>query len=125
MEGAVFCLEINAALEFADGHARPAAVLIGAADAIRERLEVSVWPVLQARRAELLALLAETLGPDVYASALAEGRTSDAFDAPTWLITSTTAARVTRRASSTSEDPSRSSLGYSPRQNRSCRPGSF
>ena len=79
MEGAVFCLEINAALEFADGHARPAAVLIGAAEAIRERLEVSVWPVLQARRAELLALLAETLGPDVYASALAEGRTSDAF----------------------------------------------
>jgi hypothetical protein len=79
MEGTVFCLEITAALEFADGRARSAAALIGAADAIRESLEISVWPVLKARRAELTALLAETLGPDENSSALAEGRTSDPF----------------------------------------------
>ena len=79
MEGTVFCLEITAALEFADGHARPAAVLIGAADAIRERLDISVWPVLKARRAELTAVLAETLGSDDNAAALAEGRTSEPF----------------------------------------------
>jgi predicted ATPase len=79
MEGTVFCLEITAALEFADGRARSAAALIGAADAIRERLEISVWPVLKARRTELTTLLAETLGPDENSSALAEGRTSDPF----------------------------------------------
>ena len=79
MEGTVFCLEITAALEFADGHARPATVLVGAADAIRERLDISVWPVLKARRAELIGLMAETLGPDENATALAEGRASEPF----------------------------------------------
>jgi hypothetical protein len=79
MEGTVFGLEITAALEFANGNARSAAVRIGAADAVRERLEISVWPVLTARRAELVALLAEALGPDENAAALAEGRNSDPF----------------------------------------------
>ncbi|WP_426574815.1 DUF4062 domain-containing protein [Aquihabitans sp. McL0605] len=78
-EETVFCLEIGAAIAFGDDRIREAAVLMGAADAIRDRVEVAVWPVMQAQRAALVAALAEALGPDEHAAARAAGCAADPF----------------------------------------------
>jgi predicted ATPase len=75
----VFCLEFGAALGFAGRQAHDAAVLIGAADSIRERLDIPVWPLRQAKRAELVGHLTETLGPDQYSLAWSEGSAADPF----------------------------------------------
>ncbi len=79
MEGMAFCLEIGAVVSFADGRVRDAAVLLGAADAIRERLNIAVLPVVRAERDGLVTALVDSLGAADNASALAEGRRADPF----------------------------------------------
>lgn len=77
MESTVFCLEVAAGLAFAEGRALEAVRLIGAGDAVRERLDIPVWPALGARRAELIAALADSVSPEDYRTAFAEGCTAD------------------------------------------------
>jgi len=79
LEGMAFCLEIGAVLAFGDGRVRHAAVLVGAADAIRESLDIAVSPVMRAGRDGLVVALVESLGADENALALAEGRSADPF----------------------------------------------
>jgi predicted ATPase len=79
MEGMAFCLEIGAVVSFAEGRPREAAVLVGAADAIRERLNIAVLPVMKAGRDGLLAALVEVLGAAENTLALTEGRRADPF----------------------------------------------
>ncbi|MBX3314925.1 MAG: DUF4062 domain-containing protein [Actinobacteria bacterium] len=79
VEGTVLTLEVAAAIAFVDGRPRDAAVLVGAANRLRERVEIPVWPVMQRRRTELLAALAEQVGPDDFEVAFAEGRLAEPF----------------------------------------------
>jgi hypothetical protein len=73
-----FCLEIGAAVAFAETCAREAATLLGASDAMRERLNIAV-PMMKAERDSLRAALVETLGTDEVELALHEGRAADPF----------------------------------------------
>ena len=79
MEGMAFCLEIGAVVAFAEARPREAATLLGAADAIRERLNIAVLPIMRAGRDALVSALVETLGADENESALTEGRAADPF----------------------------------------------
>jgi tetratricopeptide (TPR) repeat protein len=79
MEGIAICLEIGAMIAFAQARTQEAATLSGAADSMRERLNIAVLPIMKAGRDALAAALIETLGADANASALAEGRAADPF----------------------------------------------
>jgi hypothetical protein len=79
MEGMAFCLEIGAVVSFGEGRPRDAAVLLGAADAIRERLNIAILPVMRPERDGLVTALVDSLGADDHASAHAEGQRADPF----------------------------------------------
>ena len=71
--------ELATALALA-GRPQPAATLLGAASAARERLGTPRTPARQQRNDVLLASLQSTLGPDDCAEAVAAGATRDVTD---------------------------------------------
>jgi predicted ATPase len=77
MESTVFCLEVAAALAFAEGRSLEAVRFVGCGDSLRERLDIPVWPALEARRAEVVAALVESVSPEEYLTAFAEGGSAD------------------------------------------------
>jgi hypothetical protein len=77
MESTVFCLEVGAALAFAEGRSLEAVRLLGSGDSLRERLDIPVWPALEARRADVVAALVESVSPEEYLTAFAEGSAAD------------------------------------------------
>jgi hypothetical protein len=70
-------LDAGATLFAADGDARSAALLTGAADALREATGAAIPPVDRPTRSALLAALEARLGAGGLADALAEGRSLD------------------------------------------------
>ena len=91
MEGTAYCLETAAAVALLDGRAADGARQVGAADAIRERLEMPVWPMLREGRDLLTEALCAALGSDAYDEALAEGASHDPFS----LLASTASTSTT------------------------------
>ena len=71
--------ELATALALA-GRAHPAATLLGAASAARERLGTPRTPAREQRSDALLASLASTLGPRACAEAVARGATREVTD---------------------------------------------
>ncbi len=79
LEGTAYCLEGLAAVTLAEGDAISAAIALGAADELRERTGIEMWPVVRMAFEPALDALAAA-GPDV-AAARYEGRRMSARDA--------------------------------------------
>jgi predicted ATPase len=62
-----------APLVFMEGDAEQAALLAGAADGLRRRVGVGVWPILRRGEAELVAQVREALGTDRFDDVFAAG----------------------------------------------------
>jgi predicted ATPase len=68
-----FCLITTAELALARGHARQAALALGAADGLRQRAGLRAWPLARQGEAELVARATEKLGPEDFQRAFADG----------------------------------------------------
>jgi predicted ATPase/class 3 adenylate cyclase len=70
---ASFYLVAQASLMLAEHQPRPAALAMGAADGLRRRAGVRVWPARRRAEAELLAQIERSLDPDVFKEAFTTG----------------------------------------------------
>ena len=68
-----FCLAAFARLELAEGDANRAALLVGAADGLRQRHGLRAWPMLRVAETELMAEIREALGTEPFDQAFAAG----------------------------------------------------
>lgn len=80
MESTVFCLEVAGGLALAEGRTHDAVAIVGAADTLRARLDIPVWPALGAQRAKLVAVLRSATSDDEWDAAFAEGAAADPLD---------------------------------------------
>jgi hypothetical protein len=71
--GVALCLAANAKLAFEEGDPGRAARLAGAADGMRRRAGLRVWPTLRYAEAELVAQLRQTLGVERFDQAFSAG----------------------------------------------------
>ena len=76
-----FCLIASAELAVATGDSRQAAVTLGAADGLRQRAGLRAWPSRRRSEAELVARVAEKLGPEEFKEAFAAGSELNRRDA--------------------------------------------
>jgi len=67
------CLAALAQLAFAAGDPERAALLVGAADGLRERAGLRTWPILRRGEAQLAAQVRQALGDSRYRQAFAAG----------------------------------------------------
>ena len=67
------CLVAMARLAFSEGEVEWAARLMGAAEGLRQRAGLKVWPPLRRGEVQLVARLRESLGTDRFSQALAAG----------------------------------------------------
>ena len=67
------CLAAFARLAFVAGDPRRAALLAGAADGLRRRVGLQVWPLLRREEAELVAQVRQALGTDQFDQLYAAG----------------------------------------------------
>jgi tetratricopeptide (TPR) repeat protein len=67
------CLAAQARLAFAQDDPEQAARLLGAAEGLRRRADLRVWPTLRQSEAELVAQARQTLGTDRFDQAYAAG----------------------------------------------------
>jgi predicted ATPase len=67
------CLGAFARLELAEGDAKKAARVVGAAEGLRRRRGLRAWPVLRQIEAELVAQIRQALGADSFDEAFAAG----------------------------------------------------
>jgi tetratricopeptide (TPR) repeat protein len=93
--GVTFCLVALARLALAEGSPERAAVALGAAEGLRRRAGLRVWPTVRQGEAELLGQVEQALGPDRFRETFAAGaglsrrdavatvRSSGGFDAHT------------------------------------------
>ena len=68
-----FCLAAFARLELAEGDANRAALLVGAADGLRQRQGLRAWPMLRLVETELMAEIREALGAEPFEQAFGAG----------------------------------------------------
>ena len=68
-----FCLAAFARLELAEGDANRAALLVGAADGLRQRHGLRAWPMLRLAETELMAEIREALGTEPFDQAFGAG----------------------------------------------------
>ena len=78
--GADDALDILARIEHAEGEPQRAIALLAAADRIRERVRIPLWPPAQERHERLLAELREEVGESAFRAACARGATFDTDD---------------------------------------------
>ena len=71
--GVTLCLAAFARLAFASGTPHRAAVTLGAAEGLRRRVGIRVWPSLRRREAELVERLKHALGADQFEEAFTTG----------------------------------------------------
>jgi hypothetical protein len=76
-EGLAYCLDGLARLALAEDKPELAARAIGGADAIREKVGVSLWPIMKSLRAPLLSATRAALGNEGFDSARAAGAETD------------------------------------------------
>jgi predicted ATPase len=76
-----FCLIASAELALAKGDSRQAALALGAADGLRQRAGLRAWPSRRRSEAELVARVAEKLGPEDFKKAFAAGSDVNRRDA--------------------------------------------
>jgi hypothetical protein len=76
-----FCLIASAELALAKGDSRQGAVALGAADGLRRRAGLRAWPSRRRTEAELVARVAEKLGPEDFKKAFAPGSEINRRDA--------------------------------------------
>ena len=76
-----FCLIASAELALAKGDSRQAALALGAADGLRQRAGLRAWPSRRRSEAELVARVAEKLGPEDFKKAFAAGSELNRRDA--------------------------------------------
>ena len=72
-----FSLVAQARLVLAQGNARSAALALGAASALRQRVGLRTWPSMRRSEADLLAGVKGKLGPEMMEQVLAEGSRID------------------------------------------------
>jgi predicted ATPase len=68
-----YCLAASARLAFARGNPEQSALLAGAAEGLRQRSGVRVWPPLRQPEVELVTQVRDALGPDRYDQVFASG----------------------------------------------------
>ena len=71
--GVALCLAAFAHLTFVQGDRDRAALLAGAAEGLRRRAGLRVWPTLRHAEAELVAQLRQTLGAERFDQAFSAG----------------------------------------------------
>ena len=71
--GVTLCLAAYARLAFAEGDPGHAALLAGAAEGLRRRAGLRVWPTLRQGEAELVAQVRQMLGAERFDQALSAG----------------------------------------------------
>jgi hypothetical protein len=71
--GVTLCLAAFARLAFASGTPHRAAVTLGAAEGLRRRVGIRVWPTLRRSEAELVEQLEHALGADQFEEAFTTG----------------------------------------------------
>jgi predicted ATPase len=76
-----FSLIAHAQLALAQGDTRPAALALGAANGLRQRVGLRAWPSMRRSEADLFAGVAGKLGSDAMEQVLAEGSRIDRADA--------------------------------------------
>ena len=81
MQTVTFCLIASAELALAAGDSRQAALALGAADGLRQRAGLRAWPSRRRSEAELVARVAERLGPEDFKKAFAAGSKLNRRDA--------------------------------------------
>jgi len=73
MQNVTLCLAAFAQLAFADGDPEGAALLAGAAEGVRSRAGLGIWPVPRRGEAEVADQIREALGADRFDQAFAAG----------------------------------------------------
>jgi hypothetical protein len=68
-----FCLEAFARLALAEGDAKQAALLVGAAEGLRRRGGLRPWPMLRQAEAALVAKIRQALAADPFDQTFAAG----------------------------------------------------
>jgi hypothetical protein len=76
-----FSLIAHAKLALAQGDPRPAALALGAAQGLRQRVGLRCWPSTRRSEADLHAAVEGKLGSDAMEQVLAEGSRMDRADA--------------------------------------------
>jgi ATP/maltotriose-dependent transcriptional regulator MalT len=71
--GVTLCLAAFARLAFVEGDAERAALLAGAAEGLRQRVGLRVWPLIRREEAELVAQVRQALGVDRFDQLYAAG----------------------------------------------------
>ena len=74
-------LAAHARLALAQGDARRAAILAGAAQGLRRRVGLQPWAILRRSEAELIARVRQSLGEDQFDVAFADGSALSQRDA--------------------------------------------
>jgi hypothetical protein len=67
------CLAAFARLEFVDGDPGRTALLVGAAEGLRQRVGLRAWPLMRRGEAEMIAQVRQVLGPDRFDQVFAAG----------------------------------------------------
>jgi hypothetical protein len=73
IQSVTFSLVASAELALAQGNARQAASALGAADGLRQRAGLRLWPSKRRSEAELRARVSGNLGPQVFENVFATG----------------------------------------------------
>ncbi len=81
--GVTLCLAAFARLAFASGTPHRAAVTLGAAEGLRRRVGIRVWPTLRRSEAELVEQLKHALGADQFEEAFTTGSALSRHEAVT------------------------------------------
>lgn len=76
-EGLAYCLDGLARLALAEEKPELAAKAIGSAEAIREKVGVSLWPIMQSLREPVVAAIRAALGGATFDAARAAGAETD------------------------------------------------
>jgi hypothetical protein len=81
--GVTLCLAAFARLAFASGTPHRAAVTLGAAEGLRRRVGIRVWPTLRRSEAELRTQIEQAIGADQFEEAFTTGSALSRHEAVT------------------------------------------